>query len=170
MKLLFVCIIIFIPVLLFGTTLQDVYQSALPGIGYDRLITLNKDSVYTGGITVNNESVGIKGNGALINLNGDSISVIGNAVFEIDACIILNGNSGISLTGDAVGLITHCTFYGNQYGIHCDGHTGKIEVINTIISNSSRYGIATCEETATTLHYIDMYQNLLGDYVHWCPG
>ena len=163
-------LLILIPFIINATTLEQMYQNAGPGLGYERLILLEKDSVYTGGITIDSVSVGIKGNGAIIDLAGDSISVNGNVVFDMDACVIKGGYAGLVLRGDATSKISHCTFYGNQFGVLCDGHTGMIEMVNSIISNSLEYGFACCEETARKLHYIDMYQNGQGDYVEWCPG
>jgi hypothetical protein len=74
------------------------------------------------------------------------------------------------LTGDAKSRVTHCTFYNNFNGILCDGHIGRVEVENSIFSNNTWYGFACSEETVRYLHYIDMYQNGLGDYVEWCPS
>lgn len=167
MKILF---FLLIPFLINATTLEQMFLASGPGMGYDHLIFLEKDSVYTGGITINSESVSIKGKGAIIDLAGHSIYVSGLSTLEIDGCVLKNGDNAIYLTGDAKSKITHCTFYGNNYGILCDGHTGLVEVVNSIFSNNAYYGFACCEETSRKLHYIDMYQNGLGDYVEWCPG
>jgi len=43
-KLLF----LFIPFLVNATTLEQMFLSSGPGLGYDHLIILEKDSVYTG--------------------------------------------------------------------------------------------------------------------------
>jgi len=165
-KLLF----LFIPFLINATTLEQMFLSSGPGLGYDHLILLEKDSVYTGGITINSESVGIKGNGAIIDLVGHSIYVSGLSTFEIDGCVLKNGLNAIYLTSDARSKVTHCTFYGNLNGILCDGHIGYVEVENSIFSNNSSYGFACCEETVRSLQFINMYQNALGDYMEWCPG
>jgi len=163
-------LLLFIPFLINATSLQQMFQASGPGLGYDHLIILEKDSIYTGGLIIIDESVGIKGNGAIIDLTGDSISIQGTAIFDIDACVIKGGYAGLILRSDAASKVTHCTFYGNQFGILCDGHTGYIEVENSIFSNNSSYGFACCEETTRRLRYIDMYQNALGDYMEWCPG
>jgi len=147
-----------------------MFLSSGPGLGYDHLILLEKDSVYTGGITINSKSVSIKGNGAIIDLAGHSIYVSGLSIFEIDGCVLKNGQNAIYLTGDAKCKVTQCTFYGNFNGILCDGHTGYVEVENSIFSNNSQYGFACSEETSRKLHYIDMHQNTLADYMEWCPG
>ena len=159
-----------IPFLINATTLEDMFLTSGPGMGYDHLIILEKDSVYTGGITIVDESVGIKGNGAIIDLSGDTLYATGLAKFDIDGCVIINGFNALVLSGDAISKVSQCTFYGNSIGILCYAHTGMIEVANTIFANHSQYAFACCEETARKLHYIDMYQNALGDYVEWCPG
>jgi len=163
-------LLLFIPFLINATSLQQMFQTSGPGLGYDHLIILEKDSIYTGGITINGESVSIKGNGSVIDLSSQSIYVSGLSTFEIDGCVLKNGINAIYLTGDARSKVTHCTFYGNLNGILCDGHTGYVEVENSIFSNNSSYGFACCEETTRRLRYIDMYQNALGDYMEWCPG
>ena len=165
----FMCFFI-LPGLLSAETLQQAYQNAAPGLGYGRLIILDPSTVYTGGLSIVNEKIGIKGQGAIIDLGGDAIVVSGRATIDLDACVIINGGRGLSLHGSVTTLVTNCTFYGNQIGIRCFSETGMIEVVNTILSNSSQYGFASCEEVARTLHYLDAYQNTLGDYVEWCPG
>lgn len=168
-KLLF-CLVLLTPVFVFSTTLQDMYLSSGPGLGYDHIIELEKDSVYTGGITIISESVGIKGKGAIIDLEGHNIYVSGHSTLEIDGCVLKNGDNAIYLTGDAKCKVTQCTFHNNSNGIYCDTHTGMVEIKNSIFSNNSNYGFACSEETTRKLHYINMYQNGLGDYVEWCPG
>ena len=151
-----------------ATTLQEAYNSAQPGLGYDKLIELQKDSLYLGGIIINNEMVGIKGHGAIIDLQGTSITVDGNSIIEIDACVIKNGTFGINVQGQVQSLISHCTFYNNQVGINFMSESGSIEIINTILSNNYQYGFASDEYSERTLHFINTYQNPGGDYMEWC--
>jgi len=155
---------------LIGETLQQAYQNAGPGLGYDRLVILNPAATYTGGLSITNEKVGIKGVATIIDLQGDSISASGESVLDLDGCVIVNGSRGLSLLGGASAIVTQCTFYNNQIGIRCFSATGIIEVMNTILANNSQYGIASCEEIGRILHYLDAYQNVLGNYVEWCPG
>lgn len=163
-------VLVILTSLSFGSiSLQQIYSDALPGLGYDRLLVLHPDSVYTGGISVINEKIGIKGYGAIIDLGGDSIYVNGESQIDIDGCVIINGGSGVAAYGHVNGLITHCTLYGNQIGIHFMS-TGCMEVMNTIISNNSRYGYACDETSICLLHYIDSYQNIQGNFMEWCPG
>ena len=152
-----------------SATLQQVYQTAAPGLGYDKLMILHPDSVYSGGISITDEKVGIKGYGAIIDLNGDSISVDGESQIDIDGCVILDGGSALAAHGSTNALISQCTFYGNEIGIHFMS-AGFIEVVNTIISNSTRYGYACDETSVCVLHYLDSYQNTQGNYMEWCSG
>jgi len=162
-------LLLFVSLSFAATTLQQVYQNAVPGLGYDRLMILHPDSMYTGGISVLNEKVGIKGYGAIIDLNGDSIFVDGESQMDIDGCVIINGNSGLAAHGSANALITHCTFYGNVIGIHFMS-AGCAEVMNTIIAYSTLYGYACDETSVCVLHYLDSYQNTQGNYMEWCSG
>jgi len=168
--LFFTFVLVILTSLSFGTTnLQQVYSDALPGLGYDRLLILHPDSIYSGGISVTNEKIGIKGYGAIIDLAGDSIHVFGQSQIDIDGCVIINGSSGLAAHGNVNSLITQCTFYGNQIGVHFMS-SGCIEVVNTIISNNSRYGYACDETSVCILHFIDSYQNTQGNFMEWCSG
>ena len=162
--------LIFISPRVNASTLQEMYNNALAGLGYDKLIILDGGSIYTGGLVIINEKVGIKGRGAIIDLQGSSINVSGNAVIDLDECVVLNGSSGIYATESATSRITQCTFYDNQIGIHFMAISGMIEVINTIISNNSQYGFACEQSTIRILHYIDAFSNLQGNYMEWCLG
>jgi parallel beta-helix repeat protein len=166
--LYFILMVLLIPLSIQAVTLQEVYNAAQPGLGYDKLLELHKDSIYLGGLLINNTSVGIKGHGAVIDLQYNSIVVAGNSTIELDACVITNGTLGIDVQGTSDALITHCTFYNNQIGIHFLYSTGSIEVKNTILSNNYQFGFACDEYVKRTLHYIDAYQNPGGDYMEWC--
>ena len=160
--------LLLLPFALNATTLQDIYNTAQPALGYDRLIILERHSIYTGGLSITDESIGIKGNGAIIDLQGGNIMVTGTSVIEIDRSIIINGSSGLFAQDEVTARITHCTFYHNDIGIHFMSESGMIEVVNTILANNFMYGFACEENSRRILHYIDAYQNLLGNYVEWC--
>ena len=152
-------------------TLLEAYQNALPGMGYDKLIILDPNSVYTGGITITDEKVGIRGNGAMIDLVGGSqILVNGKSTIEIDGCVIVKGTYGLHCEGEVSAYISQCTFYANDIAISYMSTVGLIEVYNTIISNSNQYGFACHEDSYRILHYIDAYANTGGNYMEFCPG
>ncbi len=154
----------------FSAILQDIYENATAGLGYDKLLILHSDSIYTGGLSITHGKVGIKGQGAIIDLTGGTIAINGNAEIDLDGCIIINGSSGLHASESVTARITQCTFYGNQIGIHFMAASRTIEVVNSIIAQSTQYGFACEESTIRTLHYIDTYNNLQGDYMEWCPG
>jgi hypothetical protein len=140
-------------------------------MGYDKLIILDPGSVYTGGITITDEKVGIRGNGAMIDLVGGSqILVNGKSTIEIDGCVIVKGTYGLHCEGEVSAYISQCTFYANDIAISYMSTVGSIEVYNTIISNSNQYGFACHEDSYRILHYIDAYANTGGNYMEFCPG
>lgn len=152
-------------------TLLEAYQNALPGMGYDKLIILHPDSIYTGGLTIIDEKVGIRGNGAILDFaGGGSIQVNGKSTIEIDGCIIINGSYALNCEGEVSAYVSQCTFYNNDMAIYYMCTVGSIEVYNTIISNSRQYGFACHEDSYRILHYIDSYANAGGNYMEFCPG
>jgi hypothetical protein len=166
--LYFLIFLLLLPWSIQAATLQEVYNAAQPGLGYDKILELHRDSIYSGGLAILDEKVGIKGHGAIIDLQGNSIIVTGNSTIDLDACVVINGTYGIDAQDDVQALITHCTFYNNQVGIHFMSESGSIEVINTILSSNYQYGFASDEHSKRTLHFIDAYQNPGGDYMEWC--
>lgn len=168
--LLFGISILIININLFSTTLEEIYNTSSPGLGYDKLLILEKGVVYTGGMYIYNENVGIRGNGAIIDLQGGYITVNGVSKFEMDGCIITNGSYALAIQGEADVLIKNSTFYGNDIAINYMSTFGIIEVYNTIISHSSQYGFVMHEESHSILHHNDVYANLQGDYMKWCPS
>ena len=155
----------------YAGTLLEAYQNALPGMGYDKLIILHPDSTYIGGLTILDEKVGIRGNGAIIDLaGGEYIYVTGHSTIEIDGCVIMDGSYGIHCEGNITAYISQCSFYRNTTAISFMTTMGSIEVYNTIISNSNHYGFASIEGAYRVLNYIDAYANADGNYMEFCPG
>ena len=102
-------------ILLRAASLQDMYNNASPGEGYDKLIVLAKDSIYTGRFVQDVQSVCIHGNGAIIALIDSSILIDGeNKRLDIDhAIFIANGNTDfLVFQNNAYGKILNNTFYG----------------------------------------------------------
>lgn len=154
----------------YAGSLQEVYQNAGPGLGYDKLLVLHKDSLYTGGLTISNERVGIRGNGAVIDLLGGGIIVTGESLLEVDGCVFVDGHYALDISGTVDAIVSQCTFYSNTRAISYMSTQGSIEVSNTIITDSRQYGFACHEDSYRILHYIDMYENTGGDYMEFCPG
>ncbi len=106
----------------------------------------------------------------MINLLGYEITVSGVSLLEIDGCAIVNGYFALDVSGTADVLVSQCTFYSNERAINYMSTLGRIEVYNTIITNSREYGFACLDDSYRILHYIDMYENADGNYMEFCPS
>ena len=118
-----------------SVTLKEVYEIA-PNMGeYDKFLVLETGMTYTGGLLIGKIfdpiiadlsgqeglDVRIEGNGAILDLEGEQISIsYCNNKLDIDNCIIINGNiryRGINNpTGTEIptGYVQYCTFYQPQ--------------------------------------------------------
>ncbi len=124
-------------------TLKEIYQTAPAQGVYDKYLVLETGVTYTGGLLIGKIfdpviadlsgpeglDVRIEGNGAILNLEGEQISIsYCNNKLDIDNCIIINGNiryRGINNpTGTEIptGYVQYCTFYQPQdYAIRLQG-------------------------------------------------
>ena len=66
-KFIFLCLSLLYPV-----SLQEMYDDATSGLGYDKYIQLESNQIYTGSIGVYEGSVLIDGNGAIIDLQNEN--------------------------------------------------------------------------------------------------
>ncbi len=124
-------------------TLRAAYQEAGPAHGYDKYLELETGVVYTGGLLIGpvfdrliNELAGepgqdvwIKGNGAILDLQGSQLCLsYCNNRLDIEDCVLLNGNiryRGINSSSFVVlpvGSVRYVTFYApHDYGIRLQG-------------------------------------------------
>lgn len=124
-------------------TLRAAYQEAGPTPGYDKYVELETGVVYTGGLLIGpifdrlindlagepGQDVWIKGNGAILDLQGSQLCLsYCNNRLDIEDCIILNGNiryRGINNSSHSVqpvGSVRYVTFYApHDYGIRLQG-------------------------------------------------
>lgn len=124
-------------------SLKEAFDLAGPGNGYDKYIELETGVVYTGGLLVGQVfspitwilegeeglDVGIVGNGAILDLQGEQICLsYCNNRLDVEDCIILNGNiryRGMLISGYEMrpaGTVRHVTFYGpHDYGVRLQG-------------------------------------------------
>jgi hypothetical protein len=160
----------------FGVNLQQVYDQAGPGEGYDKLLVLDPNKSYTGGcgMAIGKKSC-IRGNGAYVDLDGGSI-VIGSSGTEavIEGCCFYNAGyyGAINIQNQGNGIIngnTICKSNGIA-GIRVwEYSTANIK--NNIIYGGATYGIAKHDYTGMTyIAYNDVHNNSQGNYMYFCPG
>jgi len=129
-----------------GLSLREAFEASGSGtdggVEYDRLIELQTGQTYEGGLLVGpmfdyvgfrfygepGQDVRIKGNGAILDLQGQQSEIAYcNNRLDIDDCIILNGGirfAGISADTVLVptGSVRYCTFFRPQdYAIRLQG-------------------------------------------------
>jgi hypothetical protein len=155
-----------------GVTLQEVYQTAGPGQGYDKLVALEAGKVYTGGITVFDEKAVIHGNGAAIDLGGGSITIANDLVIDtrldIDHCVLTNGAIALDYSNSANGHITNCTFYLNQIGVQILYCTDTLSsILNCIFLENSEYAVLCMQYYYPAISHNCCYNNG-GDYFEGC--
>jgi hypothetical protein len=130
-----------------ATQLQDVYNNAITGEGYDKLIILKKDSIYYGGLIQDVESLCIHGNGAIIDVLNRSLDVYGEGkIFDIDHCVIKSSydttNTFIIFKNNSAGKIINNTFYGriNDKNAYRALYFEECPADTSIIINNIFYG------------------------------
>lgn len=115
-----------------GVSLKEVYDAASSYEDYDKYLELETGVTYEGGLFIGNvfnrftneyedylsENVMIKGNGAILDLQGQQIAIsFTDRRLDIEDCIILNGNiryRGFNSDDGSmtpVGSVKHVTFY-----------------------------------------------------------
>ncbi len=149
--------------------LQDVYNQAGPGEGYDKLLQLHPDEVYTGFMAVDSQtSCALHGNGALILLDEmGTIAVPNQAALDIDGCVITGGAYGLYYDWSASSTVENCTIVENTTGIRAWG--GTIIIKNCIIANNVQHGIACLEGSEPIILYNNVWNNVQLNYAAFCP-
>jgi parallel beta-helix repeat protein len=157
-----------------GLSLQAQYNAAGPGEGYDKLLVLDGSKIYTGelGCDAGKKSC-IRGNGALIKLEGGRIVISGaGGLLHIEKCLITGGNSddgAIYCAYNCTGEIINNTIVQCKTGIRVwEGSTATIK--NNIIAFNSGVGIRRLDTATTTILYNDTHSNAGGNYLKFCPG
>ncbi|MBN1969128.1 MAG: hypothetical protein JXR48_08000 [Candidatus Delongbacteria bacterium] len=137
MRVILVIIVVFN---LFGNSLKMEYQKALPEGDFDKVLHLESGKIYIGGLYLggvynfmtlqyeygSNDKVLIEGNGAVIDLMGEEISIAYcEGSLNVENCVILNGNIRYSGATDDIGnhiqpsgSVSNVTFYEpHDYGV-----------------------------------------------------
>ncbi len=164
--MVFLCIAISLSAL----NLQQAYENAQPGCGYDKLLVLDPEQSYTGGLEISgNVSVYILGQGALINLQSSQMHFTSNTNVIVQDCIVKNGSNGVNYEGNATGMVNHCTFYNNGNGIRT-WSSSPLTIKNCIIAFNTDHGVAKLNTSVTYISYCCAYGNTNGNFREWCPG
>ena len=160
----------------FAVTLQEVYDNAQPGNGYDKYITLEPNQIYQGGIGIFEDSVYINCQGPIIDLmNGGGIWLYAdqyyNASLDIEYCTIYNGeNFGIDYAGISTGTVSNCNFIKNDIGLTLHDSSYVILKNSNFIDNDI-YGLGIITEIPILeVSYSNFWDNLEGDCMENCPG
>ena len=156
-------------------SLQEAYDNAESGLGYNKYIQLEPNQIYTGSIGIYEGSVLIDGNGAIIDLqNENGIWIYSDdystANLDMRYCSIINGAyHGVSYSGNATGNIINCNFINNDYGIKVfDTCSLNITNCNFIDNNSLGFGMIG-ELTTIDLSYSNFWNNAENIQEN-CPG
>jgi parallel beta-helix repeat protein len=150
--------------------LQDVYDQAGPGEGYDKLLILDSNETYTGrcDVLVGKKSC-IRGNGALIDLEFGQVVASGSGTeLLITGCCLVEGNAAVSIQDGAKGIVDGNTICKSGKGIQA-WQSLACTVKNNILYGND-YGVAREENTSVSILYDDVDNNPKGNYVYWCPG
>jgi hypothetical protein len=150
--------------------LQDAYNQAEPGEGYDKRLILEPGETYTGYLVVDpRTSCVIHGNGALIVLDPTGfISAPSGAKLDIDGCVITGGSIGLNYDWGSNSTVQNCTLVENGMGIRCWGT--MVVIKNCVIANNYQHGIACLETFEPVVLYNDVWGNVQLDYAAYCPG
>ena len=160
----------------YAIRLQDAYEKAGPGEGYDKLLVLDPKETYVGscGVRIGKKSC-IRGNGALIDLDGGSVQAGGNGTdLTVSGCCLINAGyyGAINVTDGAKAQVdgnTICKSNGIAGVRIWEYSTATIK--NNIIWDNAKYGVAKHQNTGTLdILYNDVDNNKAGNYMYFCPG
>lgn len=162
-----------------GVTLEYAYVTAGPQDGYEKYVELSPTMTYTGGLTIPaGDTACIRGNGALIDLQGSMIHVEGKTVrLDIDHCVLINGGdpalsayeAAVNFVG-SYGSVTSNTIYGGTVGVrvYLSGMNG-IVIKNNIVMNNAYAGVLCQLGSEPYVIFNDAWGNSgYGDYAIDC--
>ncbi len=152
----------------FATALNDIYLNAPAMAGYDRVLVLDPQQTYTGGIIIFNEKIAVWGNGATIDLQGNGIIAIGKGLLDIDGCNLINGGAAVNVADEVRTRVSNCVFYNNDTGIQHYSYMAPLKVYNSVFMNNQGNGVLTFEENLTYMEYNVAYNNSGGHFQAGC--
>ena len=160
---------------LFSITLQEAYDNALPEGDYDKYITLEPNSIYTGGLGIFEGDIYINCNGSIIDLEeGNGIWVYADedypASLEIEFCTITNSlYYGLSFGGTSIGSVQNCNLINTNFGVKLFDES-NVEVLNSIFTSNYTVGIGMYTEIPTLYTSHCLFWNNEDDCMENCPG
>ena len=163
--------LIFAANMLYAESLIQAYNDASAGSGYDRLILLDRNTLFTGGLELSDESVCILSVGAVIDLQGGQIYVNSSSSLDICGVVLKNGSgneAALKYNDGVKSWIDHCTFFDNYTGLQF-WQNADMKITSNIFAESSHYGVYAHEYTTMWMCNNDAWQNQDGDYRMYCP-
>jgi len=158
-----------------AVSLQEVYENATPGEGYDKLMVLDGQQTYIGDLWISGYlTVCVHGNGALVVSEGNAHAIAAfGALVDIDHLVIEANMVGILYGSSSSGTAANNTIVGaTDHGIRSyDINLGNgLEIYSNIIVNNG-YGIY-CKEgyLPEYIAYNDLWNNPQGNYIVLCEG
>ena len=161
-KIIFIILFFYITLTLSSISLKEVFETASAQGEYDKYLELETGVTYTGGLLIGKildpisyelegeegQDVRIKGNGAILDLQGEQICIsYCDNKLDIDDCIIINGNiryRGINagyITQIPTGFVRYITFYrSHDYGIRLQGSGDDILLERNIVVDAVNTG------------------------------
>tara|TARA_B100001750_G_C15404559_1_gene544422 strand:- start:15 stop:530 length:516 start_codon:yes stop_codon:yes gene_type:complete len=159
-----------------SVTLQEAYDNAEPNEEYEKYIILEPNQTYTGGLGIYEGDIYINCQGSIVDLeNQNGIWIYADETYlsslEIEYCNVINGAYyGLSFSGTAIGKISNCNFYNNEFGVKA-GDSSNIDIENTNFISNEIYGLGIITEVPIiTISYSNSWNNGNGDYWENCPG
>lgn len=150
-------------------TLSSVFSAASPGSGYDTMLVLQGGSQYTGGLTLPPGQHCILGNGATINLQGQSVAAGDGVILDVSGLSFTNGSMGLDFTAGSMGHVECCNFVNNYDGLRAwEGASVTLASCNFVGNN--HYGVYRHEYASVHNSYNNAFDNTVYDYVYYCPG
>ncbi len=157
-------------------TLQQAYNEAGPGDGYDKYVILEPNQIYEGGLGM------FEGN-TYINCQGSTIDLLGgagiwvfaddyyNATLDIEYCTIFDGETyGVNYMGTSSGSVSNCNFVSNDIGLVLMDYS-HVSLKNSNFIANETYGLGIIsEEPVLEATYSNFWDNSEGDCMENCPG
>jgi len=160
----------------FCISLQNAYEDAQPGNGYDKYVILEPNTIYTGGVGIYEGNAYINCQGSIIDLEqGNGLWVYSDEEYpsslDIEYCTITNGlYYGISYGGDATGNVINCNLINTNFGLKLFDYT-NVYVTNSIFASNETYGIGIYTENPDLeVSYSLFWENIESDCMENCPG